>query len=366
MSAAPREKIVIVGLGVIGGSLGMALHALDRYHIVGVDRDEQTLRAARETNAIDEGTGDLCRGVADADLVILAVPVSAITEIAARIRDLAPPSAIITDVGSTKAGIVAALEEIFPGRCLGGHPMTGSEYAGIGGADQYLFENAIYVLTPTERTSRRALVVCERLVGEIGAIPVKLSPQEHDLIVAAVSHLPYLLAVSLMNLVAMMAPEHPAAMVMAAGGFRDVTRVASGNPEMWIDICLSNRDLILKTSRQFRLLLSVIEECIARGDLDALGDHLGRARRERGKIPLAARGLLPSVSEVAVTLPDRPGSLAGITAVLGNQGINIVDIEILRIREGDGGTVRLAFKTDAEAEVALEALRHRGFTAKRR
>ncbi len=366
MSPVPRKKIAIFGLGVIGGSLGLALSALDRYHIVGIDRNEQTLQTAIESHAINEGTGDYKKGAADADLVVLAVPVTGIIDIAGRISSLAPPEAVITDVGSTKAGIVSALEELFQGRYVGGHPMTGSEYAGIRGADQYLFENAVYALTPTARTETRALSLVERLVQEIGAIPIRLSPEEHDLIVAAVSHQPYLLAVALMNLVATMAPEHPAAMVLAAGGFRDVTRVASGDPEMWIDVFVNNRDLILQTSRRFRELLSGIEDCLDRGDLKALAGQLGRARQERGKIPRAVRGLLPSLSELVVTVPDRPGSLAGITTTLGNRGLNIVDIEILRVREGDGGTVRLAFKTGEEAEAALDALRQQGLTARRR
>ncbi len=143
-------------------------------------------------------------------VVVLAVPVNGIMEIAARIRDSIRTGAVVTDVGSTKGQVVACLEALFPGRFVGGHPMTGSEHAGIRGADQYLFENAIYVLTPTEHTSPQALRTVEQLVREVGASPICLTPREHDLIVAAVSHQPYLLAVALMNLASSLEPDHPA------------------------------------------------------------------------------------------------------------------------------------------------------------
>lgn len=366
MSESQKERIAIIGLGVIGGSLGMALKALGRYHIVGIDQDEQTLRTARETNAIDEGTRNYHAGVAGARMVFLAVPVTSIMEIAALIRDSVSPDAIVTDVGSTKAQLVTALEELFPGRFVGGHPMAGSEYAGIRGADQYLFENAIYVLTPTESTASETLFTVERLVRAIGASPIRLSPYEHDQIVAAVSHQPYLLAVALMKLASTLEHDHPVTMLLAAGGFRDVTRVASGDPSMWVDIFASNRELIMKTSRQFRALLSELEEQIEHGDTISLADELSRARQGRQGIPLAIRGFLPAVFEVLVMLPDRPGAIAKIADILGDQGINIVDIEILKVREGEGGTLRLAFKTEEDAEAALYALKGQGVVAKRR
>lgn len=366
MSGMRKDRIAIIGLGVIGGSLGMGLRSLGKYHVVGIDRDEQTLQAAREAGAIDEGALDYHRGVAGAGVVILAVPVAGIMEIAGLIRNSAPHDAVITDVGSTKARLVEALQDLYGGRFVGGHPMAGSENAGIRGAHRYMFENAIYVLTPTERTTSRALSTVERLVREIGANPVCLSPREHDRIVAAVSHQPFLLAVALTNLALSLEAEHPAALLLAAGGFRDLTRIASGDPSMWMDIFASNRDFILQTSRRFRGLIEEMEGCLERDDRASLMDWLNRARQARQRIPLSIRGFLPAAFEVLAIVPDRPGAIAGIAGALGDDGINIVDIEILRAREGDGGTLRLAFRTEEDAEAALDALKNQGITAKRR
>lgn len=359
-------RVAIVGLGVIGGSLGMALTAGNRYHVVGIDKDPMTLEAAEAVNAVSEVTGDIYRGVRSAQIVVLALPVTDIIRTAALIRNVVPSQAIITDVGSTKGKVVAALEDIYSERFIGGHPMTGSEYAGIKGADRYLFENAIYVLTPTSRTSPRAIREIKELVAETGARILCLSPQEHDLIVTAVSHLPHLLAVSLMNLAGELAQEHPETLLLAAGGFRDMTRVAASHSLMWRDIYASNRENIVNTCQRLRELLLEIEENLVQEKYDDLVAGMEQARQERAKISPKIRGILPAVYEVAVTVPDRPGSIARFAGVLGEQGINIMDLEILRVREGEGGTIRLSFRTAVEADQAVQVLQVNGYPVQRR
>ncbi|HHW41944.1 MAG TPA: prephenate dehydrogenase [Syntrophomonadaceae bacterium] len=360
------KKIAVVGLGVIGASLGMALNATGKYHVIGIDRDDETLQIALETRAAAEVTGDVCKGVRDADVVFLAVPVTGILRIAEIIEDCVPPGAVVTDVGSTKRTVVEALEERFSSRFVGGHPMTGSEYTGIKGADQYLFENAIYVLTPTSRTDFDALETVKTVVADTGARILCVSPHEHDLMVAAVSHLPHLLAVSLMNTACEIARVHPETLILAAGGFRDITRIASSQSSMWRDIYATNRKNIIEVSRELRKYLERIERSLEQEDFDAIVTEIQRARQEREKIPLKIRGFLPSIHEVMVTVPDQPGSIADVTGAIATAGINIIDIEIVRIREGEGGTLRLAFKTSEEADSAQAVLRARGFLAKRR
>lgn len=361
-----HQRVAIIGLGVIGGSLGMVLSATGQYHVLGVDQDLQTLEIAREIGAISEGTSDCCAGVEGADVVVLAVPVGEIIKVADRIKDCVSPQTIVTDVGSTKEQIVAVLEEFFPARFVGGHPMTGSEYSGIRGADRYLFENAIYVLTPTEQTDQSALQVVESLTTITGSRLLYLTPKEHDLIVAAVSHLPHLLAVTLMNFVTGLTVEHPQTLLLAAGGFRDLTRTASSSHIMWRDIYATNRSNLVEISRGFRELLLELEGYLERENLDSLVKKMQLARRERAKIPLKMKGVLPALYELVVSVPDRPGSIAHLSGILGERGINITDLEILRVREGVGGTIRLAFKTDQDAEDALRALRENDLIAMRR
>jgi prephenate dehydrogenase len=361
-----HQKVAIIGLGVIGGSLGMVLSATGKYHVLGIDQDLRTLEVAREIGAISEGTSDCCAGVDGADIVVFAVPVGEIIKIADQIKGCISPQTVVTDVGSTKEQVVAVLEDLFPACFVGGHPMTGSEYSGIRGADQYLFENAIYVLTPTEHTDRLALQRIEELVNATGARILYLSPKEHDLIVAAVSHLPHLLAVTLMNLVTDFAVDYPQTLLLAAGGFRDVTRIAASSDVMWRDIYATNRSNLLEISRRFRESLLELERYLRQKDFDSLVDKMQQSRREREKIPLKMKGFLPALYEVIVSVPDRPGSIAYLSSILGDHGINIVDLEILRVREGVGGTIRLAFKTDTDAENALCALRENKVIAMRR
>jgi prephenate dehydrogenase len=175
-----KKRVAIIGLGVIGGSLGMALLAKGNYEVVGIDRDPVTVRLALETGAVSAGTTDRLNGVKQADIVVLAIPVGDLADLAREIAPSISSEAIVTDVGSTKAEVVALLEEIFPSRFVGGHPMTGSERSGIEGAELYLFENAIYVLTPTARTDSEALQKIQEMVADTGAISCFISPDDHS------------------------------------------------------------------------------------------------------------------------------------------------------------------------------------------
>lgn len=359
-------RVTIVGLGVIGASLGMALTARGKYHVVGVDKDQETLEIASKTRVAVEVTDDLFGGVRHAELVFLALPVNEIIKVGQMIAGYLSPGAVVTDVGSTKVKVVEALEGVFSSRFVGGHPMTGSEHAGIRGAEQYLFENAVYLLTPTPRTDPDAVETVSRVVADTGARLLYVSPEEHDVMVAAVSHLPHLLAVSLMNTASQIASEYPETMLLAAGGFRDVTRIAASQSAMWRDIYMTNRQNIINMSRRLREYLERMENNLENEDYEAIVSEIQKARQEREKIPFGARGLLPSAYEVLVVVADRPGSIAEVTTLLASEGLNIADIEILRVREGEGGTLRLAFKTPEEADSAEAVLKDSGFVAKRR
>lgn len=361
------ERVAIIGLGLIGGSMGMALlQGKVARGVVGYDREARALEVGLEVGAISEAAGSAPAAVKDANLVILAVPVGSMLTVACQIAPYLPPEAVITDTGSTKGSLVRALEDIFGSRAnyIGGHPMTGSERAGIGAADRYLLENAVYLLTPTERTNQEALHWLEKILKALGARVLCLSPEDHDRIVGAVSHLPHLLAVSLMQLAFKLSEQHPQLLMLAAGGFRDTTRVAGGNPIMWRDIYLSNAQTILEMLELWQKELQRLGDLIKAGDRTGLEQVLQNARSLRAQIPARQKGLLPALHEIVIMVPDKPGVIGHIGQMLGQEGINISDIEILRVREGEGGTIRLGFTSASAAEHALTVLRQHGVTAR--
>ncbi|MDA8233611.1 MAG: prephenate dehydrogenase [Clostridia bacterium] len=363
------HKIAIIGLGLIGGSMGMAMVGKGLVREVwGVDVDPITLETALQTMAVHKATTQLAEGVRGAEMVVLAVPVGLTEEVLKGIAPYLSEGCIVTDVGSTKTGVVELAEGILPSgvHFVGGHPMAGSEVAGIKGADRYLFENAVYLLTPTDKTDRAAADRVQALMEAVGAKVFRYSPKEHDVMVAAVSHLPQLLAVALVKTVAGVQEKHRDTLLLAAGGFRDTTRIASSHPVMWRDIFLSNKDSVLEMVGKFRLVLDEFEEAITASNGADLMGQLEAARQIRQGLPDKAKGYLPSLHEIIVTVPDRPGMIAEIATHLGAEGININDIEILRIREGDGGTIRLGLTEPGSDDRAVEILRSKGIVAKKK
>lgn len=368
------NKIAIIGLGLIGGSLGLCWRSRGAAAcIAGFDRDRGAVDRALELGAIDLGFHDLRPAVADADLVVLAVPVGesiamgpllaqALREGKGSSRDV-----VVSDVGSVKENVVRAMEALPPGVAfVGGHPMAGSERGGIEEADPYLFENAVHVFTPGPNSSPEAIKTLVDLAQLTGARPLLLDPAIHDLLVATISHLPQLVAVSLVNTAARVESMQGGTLALAAGGFKDTTRIAASPGELWAEICEANRDRILTALDLFRDQLDQLERAIRSGERQVLLDHFAGARRIRESIPGRARGLLPALHELVVRVEDRPGAIARITVTLGEAGINVCDIEIMRVREGEAGTIRLGFATAGEMEAAVDELRRLGLEARPR
>lgn len=357
-------RVTIIGLGVIGGSLGLALKLLGKdYQVTGVDLREATLTEARQLGAIDRGTTNWREAVADAEVVVLATPVRTSLRLLPDLGPYLSPGTLVMDVGSTKSLVLEAMARHLPPTVsfIGGHPMTGSERSGLSGADPYLFQNSLFLLTPGPGDQDLALARAKELVAATGARVVIMSPAEHDWTVAAVSHLPYLLAVTLVNTVAALEGERGGLWPFAAGGFRDTTRVASGSPEMWRDIFLSNRTALLQILNHFKRELGRVEEMLAAAREEDLEREFERARENRKKIPATAKGLLPKLHELVIRAEDRPGVIGEIASALGRSAVNISDIEILRVREGEGGTIRLGFTSAEALEKALGILRGLGY-----
>lgn len=359
------QRAALIGTGMIGGSIGIALREKGLVkHLSGFDRNAETLARAAASGAIDEAAGSLEEALEEADLVILAVPVLTTIDLLPAVIPHLKAGAIITDVGSTKGPLMAAVESIMPASVffVGGHPMAGSEISGIDGADPALMENAIYVLTPGPGTPPEIIEKLSLVFRLIGAQPLILDPLLHDRAVAMVSHLPHVIAAALVQSVAGVS-DTELVRTLAAGGFRDSTRIALGDPELWRDICISNRWALLAALKQYKKSLETLEKYLSEPDKAAIEEFLLQARDYRSTIPYRGRGILPELFEAVVLVRDEPGALGRITGLLGKAGINIDAIEILHVRELYGGSIRLGFKGKEEQKKALALLGDNGYQA---
>jgi len=361
-------KVAILGTGLMGGSLGMALRErrLAR-EVWGYNRHESTLREAREKGAIDSGSCSLKEVVKEAELVVLAVPVRFCQDLLSSCASYLSPGALVTDLGSTKKYLTEKIPLLLPANTcyLGGHPMTGSEESGIKAADPALWENAIYVLTPSSSTPEFYRKRLHYLVEGIGAQPLVLSPEEHDRLVALVSHLPHLVAVALVKVAAAQG-EDEIIRTLAAGGFRDTTRVALGNPEVWRDICITNREAIINSLKRTIEMLEEITHTISESREDYLKGILEEASQYRRSIPYQFRSYLPEIFELVVLVKDTPGVIGRLATILGEKEVNIAEIEILHVREEEGGSIRLGFREEGQRSKALTLLEMQGYRVHRR
>lgn len=356
------KKITIIGLGLIGGSLAAVFKRKNvTAAITGVDF-EDVVRKALAQGLIDEAHGleNIAAGVRGADLVILATPIQSIIETLDAVGKHVAPGTLVTDVGSTKSKIVAEANKRLPTGVyfLGGHPMAGAERDGIENAEPLLFENAIYVLTestPIPIEVRNAFV---SLVELTGAKAVFLTPQLHDEIAAVVSHLPQILAVTLMNYSAHLNERDGAYLNLAAGGFRDMTRVASSPFGIWRDIIATNKANIRSAIDNFMAELARMKSLLDSGELEEMFTD---AATSRLSIPKDTRGFIRPHFDLFIVVEDTPGIIAQISTTLTAKEINIKDIEVVKVREGDAGTIRLAFENAHDRAAAAELLTGSGF-----
>ncbi len=326
MPAATR-RCSVIGLGLIGGSVAGAL-ATRGWVTSGIDCDRDVERTALERNLIASVGLD-----PHAELVVVATPVAEIPKLVREALD--STSAIVTDVGSVKAPIAASVSHP---RFVAGHPMAGSEQDGIAGADAQLFSGAVWVLTPDDTTSDASLARVAAIVTELGAEVVTLEPTVHDAVVAVVSHVPHLTAAALMGLAAERSVEHAVLLRLAAGGFRDMTRVAAGRPGIWPDICADNRPAIVGVLDELIVRLGELRAAVVDDRRDELLGHLERARDARLNLPPRVRDASDLV-ELRIPIPDRPGELASITRLATDLDVNIHDIELAHSNEGAAGVL---------------------------
>lgn len=340
------RRAQIVGTGLIGGSIGAALRRRG-WTVTGWDIDTDRVERAVELGAIDVAGFD-----DDAAVVFVATPAGSVGEVVDEALGR-HPFAAVTDVAGVKSPVVSKVGDP---RFVGGHPMAGSEQGGIEGADPEMFEGATWVLTPEPHTDPIAYTTVRSAVGELGANVVELPAARHDDLVALVSHVPHLTAATLMNLAADTATEHATLLRLAAGGFRDMTRIAAGEASIWPDVCAENREGIVAVLDRLLSALEDVRRMVEAGDRPSLLETLERARNERVNLP-AGVAAIQDATEVRVPVPDKPGVLAEVTTLLGEMGVNIYDLEIAHSAEGDRGVLVLV--VDASVAEPVRAALHR-------
>ncbi|WP_248925442.1 prephenate dehydrogenase [Paenibacillus hamazuiensis] len=354
-------KITIFGVGLIGGSLALCFKGKPGLHVVGHSNNPQSVEKYMKRGVVDYATTSMEEAVRDADFIFLGVPVGNLEEYMCKLKKLPlKPGCIVTDVGSTKASIAACAEKLELGsgvHFIGGHPMAGKEKSGVEAATSRLFENAFYVLTPSTDTPQDAYDRLVDLLQHTRAHIVKVDAKLHDDIVGAISHLPHIIAVALVNQIAKYNEQNPLYRDLAAGGFRDITRIASSDPIIWRDILINNRDIMLRLLNDWNGEIERFIRLLDNMDGAGIEEEFRKANRFRSELPERRKGMITSVYEIYVDVPDEPGIVGRIATQLGDHRINISNIQIIESREDVPGVLRLSFRDEIQMDKAFELLK---------
>ncbi len=352
-------RIAVLGVGLIGGSIGMAARRRSGAHVRGYDPDVRVLGAALEHGAIDGPAADVPEAVADAEVVFLAGPVGRLEESARLALDAAPSDCVVSDVGSTKRFLAdAGADERF----IGGHPLAGAESAGVEHAREDLFEGAVWYLTPARESTAGVLYErLHRLLTSFGAQPTAIDARTHDRLMGCVSHLPHVLANLLVAQASgLMAGEGSPRLPAVGPSFRDATRVAGANSAIWTDIYLSNRDALIGGIDELTARLTDVRGALEDRDAAAITAWNERARADREA--LLGAGLTGGpVYELRVSVPNRPGVVAEIALALGGEGVNIVDMALAPSQDNRQGVVSLWIGGSQQAGQAERRIADLGF-----
>ncbi len=335
------SQVAILGTGLIGASIGMALRTL-QHRVIGWDSSADEASEALLKGAIDRIATDRSDAIAGADLIVLAAPPDAII---AHLADL-QTDALVIDVAGVKQPVVEAAGRL--PRFVGTHPMAGREHGGARHASPTLFRGAMWIIT-SDRATEADVREVEKLLDRIGAVPIVMTADEHDQAVAAISHVPQSLAVALIQ----HAAEDPTRLLLASGSFRDLTRVALSGEGMWTEILTANSPTVAAQLRQLSGRIEAFAGLIEGGDREAITDLLSEARRQR-------QGMAPPMVSVAIILEDRPGELARVGEAFATSHVDVRDLQLRHGRHGGGGVLTISVRP-GEAELLRDALRSQGF-----
>lgn len=356
-------KIGFIGFGLIGGSIARALKRINRdYYLLAFDyhkdKPSTDLKAALLDGVLDLISSSLTEGFPDCDILFLCAPVLSNIVYLKQLKPLLQPTCLLTDVGSVKGNIHKAVEELeIEQQFIGGHPMTGSEKTGYLNSYAMLLENSYYILTPTEKTPQKMTNTLYRLVEKMGSLPIILNAKEHDEITAAISHLPHIIAAQLVNLVRDSDDKAEKMRALAAGGFKDITRIASSSPVMWQNICLTNADGIKQLLDRYIQSLRYVSDALASKDSDYLYHIFDTAGEYRNSIPNKTNGLIKKVFEIFLDIMDEAGAIATIATMFASNQISIKNIGIIHNREFEEGVLRVEFYDEQAEGKAIDLLK---------
>jgi prephenate dehydrogenase len=351
------ERIAVVGVGLIGGSIGLAARERLGAEISGFDRSEEALRIGIGRSALDRACGSAAEALEQADAAFVAVPVGALTEVVSEVLAAAPPHCIVTDVGSTKRAVVTAHADP---RFVGGHPLAGAETSGVEHARADLFEGATWYLTPAATTSGIVYERLHRILHSFGARPAAIDPDAHDAILAAVSHLPHVLANVLVAQAAGTVSPEGERLPATGPSFRDATRVAGASSQIWTDIYLSNGDVLAAAIDRAVEQLGAVRDALRRRDATWITEWNDASAAERRRLLEAQLGE-EDLAELRVSVPNRPGVVAQLALELGRAGINIADMALHPAADMRDGVVALWISGAGDAGRAQQLIGDLGF-----
>lgn len=353
-----KQKIGFVGLGLIGGSIAKAIgQYYPDYEIIAFDKNRETLALATQEGVVDVACTSIDENFQNCNYIFLCAPVSYNTAYLKQLKNYIHDDCILTDVGSVKSSIhkeVIALD--MEKNFIGGHPMAGSEKSGFVNSKAMLIENAYYILTPSEKINEEKVNAYKEFISSLKALPVILGYEEHDYITGAISHLPHIIASTLVNYVKEHDDKDELMKHLAAGGFKDITRIASSSPTMWQHICLKNKDNIVKILDEYIALLEDTKESVANSNEHEIYNFFDSSRNYRNSIPGGSSGPIKRMFAVYCDIVDEAGGIATIATILAANNINLKNIGIIHNREFEEGVLRIEFYDEASSKKAAELL----------
>ena len=358
------ETIGIIGLGLIGGGLARTIKRVyPDIRIIAYNRTNEVLNEALYEGIIDEPSWDITEVFSECDYIFLCVPVLSVREYLELLKPHLSEGTILSDVGSTKSEIHAMVKELELERFfIGGHPMTGSEKTGYAHSTDRMFENAWYILTPSEEMELQEVSAFSAFISSLGALPLILTAAEHDHITAAVSHVPHVISACLVNMVRELDDEHTYMKMIAAGGFKDITRISSSSPQMWESICVENYSNISKVMDTFLDQMIEARDKMCEGDGGYINHMFERSRDYRDSFSFESHGPVKKGYRIYCDIIDESGAIATIATVLAVNGISIKNISIIHNRSYEQGALAIEFYEDEPMKKAIALLRHHRYT----